>query len=139
MKRQDKYPNTDTFEFFNANPKNRINANDCAIRAISTAMCKEWNYTLKDMTEMSLKTGWMVNDKKGIETYLTTHGWVKRSQPRKPDGTKYTGKEFCKEIAKPNSTYIANIGGHHIVCIRNKKVLDTWDSTDGTIGNYYVL
>ena len=33
--------------------------------------------------------------------------------------------------------YIAHIGGHHIIAIVDKKVNDTWDSTDGCIGNYW--
>ena len=56
-------------------------------------------------------------------------------QPRKANNKKYTGKEFCK---KHNETCVANIGGHHVVCIKNGKVHDIWDSTDGCIGNYWV-
>lgn len=41
-------------------------------------------------------------------------------------------------------SFIANIGGHHMVCIKetgglhgSHKVHDTWNSTDGCIGNYW--
>ena len=54
---------------------------------------------------------------------------------KKSNNTKYTGKEFVKII---NGTALAHIGGHHIVCIKDNKVLDTWDSTDGCIGNYWI-
>ena len=56
-------------------------------------------------------------------------------QPRKSDNTKYIGKEFCKMF---KGTCVANIGGHHIVCIKDGKVHDIWDSTDGCIGNYWI-
>ena len=62
-------------------------------------------------------------------------GWTKMRQPRKRNNTKYTGKEFC-EIFK--GVCVANIGGNHTVCIKNGKVYDIWDSTDGCIGNYWV-
>ena len=41
-------------------------------------------------------------------------------------------------------SFIANIGGHHMVCIKETcgldglhKVHDIWNSTDGCIGNYW--
>lgn len=37
MKRQEKYPETRTFHFHNANPKNRITG-DCVTRALCTAL-----------------------------------------------------------------------------------------------------
>ena len=72
---------------------------------------------------------------KCIDKYLTSKGCIKMKQPRKSDNTKYTGKEFYKIF---NGVCVANIGGNHVVCIKNGKVHDTWDSTDGCIGNYWV-
>jgi hypothetical protein len=135
MNRQQKYPETSTFHFFNANPKNRVTG-DCTFRAISTALRQSWEQTVKEMCEMSIETGYACNDKKGIERYLKSKGWIKHSQPRKADNTKYTGKEFC-ERARDYENYVAIIGGHHIVAIIDGKVWDTWDSTDGCIGNYW--
>ena len=131
--RQQKYPDTDTFHYYNANPKNRITG-DCAFRAISTALNQDYNQTVMEMAEVMCKTGYALNDKKGEEAYLKTKGWIKHSQPKHADGTKYTGAEFCKEF---EGTCVAHIGGHHIVCIKDGKVLDTWNSTDGCIGNYW--
>lgn len=91
------------------------------------------------------KTGYAIDDKKGIEKYLEKLGWRKMKQPRKYDGAKYTGKEFCESLANgefdicgDNTKIIANIGGHHIVCINYYQVWDIWDSTDGCIGNYWI-
>ena len=136
MTRTQKYPETSTFHYHNANPKNRITG-DCTFRAICTALEQPWEQTVKEMAEISCKTGYAINDKKGIERYLQSKGWVKHKQPRKDDNTKYTGEEFCKEIATSRHNYVAIIGGHHIVAIVNAKVYDTWDSTDGCIGNYW--
>ena len=63
--------------------------------------------------------------------------------------TKYTGKEMCsilnRDVLAVGKSIIANIGGHHIVCIKETegihgsfKVFDIWDSTNGCIGNYWV-
>lgn len=136
MTRQEKYPETKTFHYYNANPKNRITG-DCVFRAFTLAMNQDYNTTVMEMAELMCKTGYAMNDSKGESKYLEMKGWVKHKQPRKPDGTKYTGEEFCKMLAKKNQKYIAHIGGHHVVAIVNCKVWDIWDSTDGCIGNYW--
>lgn len=136
MNRTTKYPETSTFRYFNANPKNRITG-DCVFRAFTLAMQQDYNKTVMEMAELMCETGYALNDKKGEERYLAKKGWVKHSQPRKADGTKYTGKEFCEQLALKNQRYIAHIGGHHMVAIVGGKVNDIWDSTDGCIGNYW--
>lgn len=135
MRREQKYPDTSTFRFYNANPKNRAGG-DCVIRAICTALNQSWEKTVRELTEVGIKHGYVLNDKKTYEKYLESKGWVKHKQPKKTDGTKFTGKEFCRRIS-PDEKYIAHIGGHHIVAIINGKVYDIWDSTDGCIGNYW--
>ena len=147
MKRQDKYPETSTFHFHNANPKNRYTT-DCVIRAISTAVGLPYHTVLFEMAGLQSKTGYDMSEKKCIDMYLQSKGWRMHAQPRKADGTKYTGAEFCTAISKSieflGKAVVANIGGHHIVCIKETtplgyhKVYDTWDSTDGCIGNYWV-
>ena len=148
--RKEKYPDTRTFKFYNANPKGRMTC-DCVVRAICTAMDRPYNDVLKEMFEVSIETGYEYTDKKCIEKYLESKGWTKYKQPRKGDNTKYTGKEFCDWIQEDinhdefcgyDMSYlkriIANIGGNHIVAIVNGKVNDIWDSTGGCIGNYWV-
>ena len=144
MKRQEKYPETSTFHYYNANPKNRITG-DCWCRAICTALQIPYNQVVMEMAELQCKTGYDASEL--IARYLESKGWIKHKQPRKADNTKFTGKEFCKEINKDimmvGKTVVANIGGHHIVCIKEDdlhglyKVYDIWDSTDGCIGNYW--
>ena len=134
--RSEMYPETSTFKYYNANPKSRITG-DCVFRAFAFAMQQDYNKTVMEMAELMCKTGYALNDKKGEERYLELKGWVKHSQPRKADNTKYTGEEFCKKLVKKNQRYIAHIGGHHMVAIVDGKVNDTWDSTDGCIGNYW--
>lgn len=137
MTRQEKYPETSTFHYYNANPKNKLTS-DCVIRALATGMCQNYIVTYKELMEVSIATGYDICDKACFEKYLISKGWVKHKQPRKLDNTKYIGKEFCEKV-KIHENYIANIGGHHIVAIIEGKVNDTWDSTDGCIGNYWTM
>lgn len=104
-------------------------------------MEKPYNEVYEELYQMSVKTGYMIDCNQCYEKYLKEKGWVKNKQPRKPDNTKYTGKEFCKEVQTHRHWYnpqiIAHIGGHHIVAIMFGEVNDIWDSTDGCIGNYW--
>jgi hypothetical protein len=125
---------TDTFTYYNANPKNRITG-DCVFRAISLATGKNYNDVVMEMVQTMLETGYCLNDKKGIEKYMEKIGWVKMKQPKKYDNTKYTGEEFCKQF---KGICIAKIGTHHITCIKDNKVYDTWDCSKGKIGNYWI-
>lgn len=145
-RRQEKYPETRTFHYYNANPKNRITG-DCVFRAFALAMEQDYNTTVMEMAELMCKTGYAMNDSKGEAKYLELKGWVKYPQPRKADGTKYTGEEWCKYLQEDikwgvngelSKRVIAHIGGHHMVAIIDGKVNDIWDSTDGCIGNYWV-
>lgn len=136
MKRQDRYPDTNTFHFYNANPHNRFTT-DCVIRAISTGTEIPYNQVVMEMAEMQCKTGFDPSENKLIDKYLTSKGWTRRPQPKKADNTKYTGTEYC-EILKGDQTIICSLGTHHLSCIKRidgqLKVWDTWDSTSGKVG-----
>ena len=137
MRRQDKYPDTEVFHYFNANPKNRITT-DCVVRAICLATQKSYATVVMDLAKLQCETGYDDGDKPLIDRQLQMQGFLKQKQPKKPNGKKYTGEEFCKEVAIKSRRYVANIGGHHVVAIVDRKVNDIWDSTDGCIGNYWV-
>ena len=157
MRRQDKYPNTWCFQYHNENPKNRLTG-DCVFRAISTALEKSWETVVMEMATLSCENGYSVSSKENIDRYLKLNGWEKQKQPRKADNTKYTGKEFCQVLQRwldhcdeleilgsewedgiiIDRRIIAMIGGHHIISIVDGKVWDTWNSTDGCIGNYWI-
>lgn len=151
--RWDKYPDTKTFRYFNANPKGRITG-DCRIRAIATACEVPYNQVVMDLAKIQCETGYDQTANQGISILMEQYGWTKHKQPRKKNGKKYTGKQFCvvqQKWLKDESLIgnewddgiviskriFCNIGGNHEVAIIDGKVWDHWDSTDGCIGNYW--
>lgn len=144
MTRQQKYPDTNTFHFYNANPKGRITT-DCVIRAICTATELPYNQVVMELAELQCKTGYDDGDDKLYDKYLISKGFIKHKQPRRLDGTKFTGRDFC-EALQDNYEYIigksprivAHIGGHHIVAIKDARIWDTWNSSYKCIGNYWI-
>ncbi len=147
MTREQKYPDTSTFHFHNQNPRNRY-TEDCVVRALSLGTEIPYNDVVMELAKIACETGYSTCGDNCIIKFLERHGWTKCKQPRKYDNTKYTGREFCEVLQ--NATHIpfdmiksatqpviANIGGGHIVCIKNGKVWDTWNSTRGCIGFYF--
>lgn len=150
MKREQKYPDTDTFHFHNANPKGRYTA-DCVTRAICTATGLTYEGAVMAQAAVQIKYG-VAFENDAIDKVLKDLGWTKHKQPRKADGKKYTGEEFChiqflmlnayfptKEVEgiTISNRIVANVGGNHTVAIVDGRIWDTWDSTDGCVGNYW--
>lgn len=140
--RQKKHPDSDFFHYHNQNPHNRITT-DCVIRAISTATGKAYEDIVILLAGIQIKTGFDPSEKDGYGKLLKHLGWEMHKQPRKADGRKYTGKEFCQALSngeldiESNKRIIAHIGTHHLVAIMDWQVWDIWDSTGGCIGNYW--
>lgn len=126
--------NRSVFQYFNANPSGN-NTNDCVIRSICAATGSEWDDVLSELTKCALKHKLMVDDPDLYSKYLKSIGWEKQKQPKKRNGKKYTGREWVA-IFKGNA--IAHMGTHHMVYVSHNKVWDTWDSSDGIVGNYWV-
>ena len=131
LKTIDKNPNV--FQYFNANPMNQ-NTNDCVIRSISAASDMEWEDVLMDLTKFGIEHCMMPDDPELYPKYLKAHGWKKHKQPKKSNGKKYKACEWAPTF---KGTAVAHVGQHHMVMISHGKVWDTWDSTDGIVGNYW--
>lgn len=127
------------FQEYNANPLSR-RTGDCVIRAIAAARDVPWEQVFSDLCRLGLKEKRMPNDKLLYPKYLSELGWHKQKQPRKPDGKKLTGREFCFLLSRLGirEPVIAHIGQGHIVCIREGRILDTWDCSQRCIGNFWV-
>lgn len=134
MTREQKYPDTDTFHLHNENPKNRITG-DCMFRAVARGTGIPYNEVVMALAKIHCETGYECTDKRTVDRFLKSKGWVMQKQPKKPNGQKYTGAEFCRTFRPKRA--IAMIGGHHVVAIVDGKVNDIWNSTGGCIGNYW--
>lgn len=140
MKKNERFKNawkdTNTFHFYNANPKENISA-DCVVRSISFALDQSWEDTLREMTELGIKYGYVFNEPKLYSRYLKQKGWTKMKQPKHLDNSRFTGKEFCENIAEDGKKYILHIGSHHTSLVVNKQIYDIWNCSNRTVGNYW--
>ena len=138
MTREQKYPDTAYFKYHNENYKNKL-AGDCVVRAISLATGKGWVQTIRELTELGIKNGYVLNDKKNYEKYLLDNGFVQCNEPRDFRNQKLSVIEFIDSIDFKYKSIVANVGSHHIVCIKDNQVYDIWNSSKQTMHKYFVL
>lgn len=122
---------------FNINPKNK-RTKDCVIRAIATATNKTWEAVYRELTELGIKKGLILNDRNNWKAYLKNLGYEKQNMPRREDRTRYTLEEFCDEIAEDNQIYIVKVA-NHLTVVKEKNLYDTWNCSRKSVGNYWII
>ena len=123
------------FEKRNVNPKNR-KTGDCVIRALTVATGKDYNEIYKELFDISLKTGYILNEKRVEDKLLEKYGFIKHKQPRKVDGSKFTIGEIDKLV---NNGVVVIRCAHHLTAVLDGCLIDTWDCRCKCISNYYTL
>ena len=119
---------------YNANPLNKTSSSDCAIRAISKALCKPYDDVYIDLFNIGFEMKNLPNAQSVYERYFKEIGYVRNKQPKKSDNTKYTVSEFVSLHNK--GIYIITIQGHMTVVI-DGDIYDTWDCGNSKICLYY--
>ena len=122
------------FEFHNANPLGLLRAMDCVYRALATALDREWDDIYYNLTAMGAELKNAPNADAVFNKYLQDCGYPKQPQPRFPNGKKYTVEQFAK--AYNYGSYVVSVA-NHLTCVKDGKILDTWDCSQKTVGNYW--
>lgn len=120
---------------FNNNPKKKKTA-DCVIRAIALATNSTWEDIYRELTELGIKKGLMINDRNNWKAYLKNIGYEQQNMPRRDDRTRYTLEEFCNELAEDNQIYIVKVAGH-LTVVKDKNLYDSWNCSRKSVGNYW--
>lgn len=123
-------------KLYNANPKKR-KTSDCVIRALSVASGKDYEVVFKELVEIAIKTGYMVNEKHCYEKWLENNGFMKMAQPRHSDGTKYLVGDVDKLLHFNEYKCVVSMA-NHVSCVVDNKLIDIWDCRRKSISNYYV-
>lgn len=126
-------------KYINNNPKGK-KTSDCIVRALSSLLDKDYEVVYRELFELSLKTGYFINDARNYIKYVEINGYTKMPQPKRIDNTKYTGEEFCNFLKSHDNTrkIFAHIGGQHCVAIIDNCIQDIWECSQGCIGNYWI-
>lgn len=126
------------FKYFNPNPiydgKNKAWKHvDCTVRSICAATGKGWHEVYKLLTEVGLAEYVMPNDMLAYKRVITELGFksVKKCK---------TGEKKVKDIAnqskKERKVFLCKVN-NHVVCCKDGDILDTWDSSDCLVTQYW--
>lgn len=124
----------DHFTFHNENPKGRLTAQDCVIRALGYAN-NGYDNTYLELCKIGFEMKDSFNSDRVMEKYLELHNWKKQAQPRKSNNKKFTIAEFAK--LNKQGVVVVRMAGH-ISVVDHNKIIDTWDCGDCCLGNYWI-
>ena len=120
------------FREFNNNPTG-LRVGDCAIRAVSLALNKDWESTYLLIALNGLQMGDMPSSNSVWGSVLREAGFVRENLPNTcPDC--YTVRDFCEE--HPKGTYVLGLSGH-VVTAKDGNWYDIWDSGDEIVLFYW--
>lgn len=118
--------NTAVYIYTNPNPL-RYRSGDCVIRAISLAFDKDWYEVYDDLYQLGREMADMPNVNRVYETYITRLGGKKISAYLELEGGRK--RLTARDLTKRSGTFIISTA-KHLAVVKNKKLLDTWDSSD---------
>jgi len=118
-----------TFVNFNANPKNKLGC-DCVVRAISTAMKKDWITVYRELCDLGAELYDMPFNKDVFGEYLKRKGWM--WHPCKSENGKRP--KVCN-FDKANSAILRV--ANHLVYVSNHEYYDTWDCGNKSVYGYW--
>ncbi|MBQ6518676.1 MAG: hypothetical protein IJI14_08150 [Anaerolineaceae bacterium] len=131
-------PDTPYFHYHNANPYGKITG-DCLHRAISLATGVDWKKTAVVYALWGVKTGLTACSGNDVDSLLQEFGpWHKHPMPKHFNGARYTIAELCQEFGQTKHPVLVSCA-HHLTCIKDGKVWDTWNCTRKCCGNYWTL
>jgi hypothetical protein len=124
------------YEKYNANPKGWKGEGDCVVRACCEATGMSWMDTYDELYQIGRKICRMPNSKKTYERFLEKHGWIKQKMPRKWDNTRYTVAEWAEENF--SERMVVSVANHLTFIDKNAHLVDTWDCSYKSVGNYWI-
>ena len=139
------YEETECYKPFQPNPCNN-NIGDCVVRAVSGVMSISWSDAIDLLSSANETT---VNAKEVYPKILEQNGFV-HHMPIIRNGRHLDGKSFCNEMHKiyhNGERIFAHVGRSHVAAIvpahccdgdTTYKIIDSWDSSKRTIGDYWV-
>ena len=137
MKKALRMIDTDYYKYVNVNPKDKHGC-DCVIRAIAHATNQTWETTIREMTELGIKMGYVLNDEHVYSKYLLSKGFIQCKEPRDACNRKMSVKEWIDGQRTNKYIIVANVGSHHVTSIIDGQVHDIWNCSHNTMHKYWI-
>lgn len=117
---------SDTWQYYNPNPKHHNPVGDCIVRAVAKALHTTWESAFIDLATQGYSMGDMPSSNAVLASYLRSKGFRKHAIDEYCSDC-YTFEDFANEHFK--GTYILATGTH-VACVIDGIIYDAWDSSD---------
>lgn len=129
------------FKYFNPNPlfdgnKKGWKSVDCAVRSICAATDLNWTTVYDILCRVGRETFSMPHELSTYHRVVTTKYGFKLVQKCKSFELKV--KDIVKLSKKDKRIYLCKVKNHY-VCCKSGVILDTWDSSECYVSQYWVL
>lgn len=126
------------FVYFNPNPlfdgnKKGWKSSDCAVRSICAATNLDWTTAYNRLCSTGLETFSMPHE---LSTYHRTVIRLGFKLIKRCKTEEVKVKDIAKLSKKDNKTYLCKVRNHY-VCCKNGNTLDTWDSSECFVSQYW--
>lgn len=123
-----------SYKYYNAHPKG-IKTTDCVVRAISTALNKDYMECRRELNRFKKQHGFeSYKEREFIYAFLKKY--QKISFPAVKGTPRIKGADFSQTYKK--GAYILNMAGHLTVCV-DGVVYDIWDCTHKMVYNCWKI
>lgn len=140
MKKELRLQNNTYYKFLNVNPKDKF-CGDCVIRAIANACGQSWETTVRELTELGIQKGYILNDRKLFPLYLKQKGFTQMKEPRDLNNKKITVRQWLGSRDGwlwHSYKIVVSVGSHHVSSIIDNQINDTWDCSNNTMHKWWV-
>ena len=126
------------FHYFNPSPfakSGRIHKlGDCVVRAICAATGKRWYEVYDTLCQKGRQIGAFGNNRQVYPHVLGDLGFCAVGIKREAGKKAMTVEDFC--TSHPSGIYLLKVA-HHLTCVIDGVVWDTWFPRDSTVYKYY--
>lgn len=144
------------FEYFNNNPSQRYRADgrpiksdqcgDCVVRAVAKALDLSWEDSYKKLCDEGLRQHIMPNDSSGkvygkvledagFSLGSVNQGFIRRYHRRPTVSELYDG--LLRHNSNTSRKKIVIKCTHHLTCIDEGVIFDTWDTSDECVWRFW--
>ncbi len=126
------------FKYFNTNPiydgKTKAWKHvDCTVRSICAATGMTWKEAYMQLTNVGLSEYVMPND---MVAYIKVISGLGFKSVKKCKNGELKVKDIANRSKKENKTFLCKVK-NHVVCCKNGNILDTWDSSEQVVTQYW--
>ena len=123
------------YKYFQPNPDSAKEKDDCVIRALCIATGKTWLQVFDELVPIARRTFDVIESIDVVVTYLEKQHFTVCKVSVKKGQKRPTMQKLIRDY--PNKIIVGQCA-NHVMCAKDGKVMDIWDSSDRPLYRYWI-